>query len=227
MGRRRRRQEDDFDDSLERAFAKRSKPENDPSEAPKKSGSATESEKKSHTPTKDEKDNIERLREKKRLKKMRQKEKKLAAQKEQEKQEAHREKQRKQLEKRKQDRKKLKELEQKRAADVNKFVKTAMGVQYMDIVVGKGPVLVDRKKCVCQYVLRAKDKRGKLLDSSDHFSFRFGKGEVIRGWEIGLKGMRQGGKRHIIVPPHAGYGNKDIGGGKGAVLYFDVTLLQC
>ena len=103
MGRRRKRQQnEDFDDSLERAFAKRSKPDSDP--APETSG---DSQKKAEPATKkDDQDEIERLREKKRLKKQRQKEKKLAAQKEQEKQEALREKQRKLQEKRKQDRKK-------------------------------------------------------------------------------------------------------------------------
>ncbi len=225
MGRRRRRQDDDFDDSLERAFhAKRSKPETDSSKAPEKSASEKDSETKANPKSADE---IERLREKKRLKKQRQKEKKLAAKQEQEKQEALREKERQKREKQKQDRKKLKELEKKRSASTEAFVKTAMGVRYMDIVVGKGPEIVDRKKVVCNYVLRAKNKTGKLIDSGDRFAFRYGRGEVIKGWEIGLKGMKQGGKRHIIVPPQAGYGNKDIGGGKGAILYFDVTLLQC
>ena len=227
MGRRRRRLDDDFDDSLERSFhAKRSKPD---SVAPaEKSGSVADvnSETKSDT-AKDDKDNIERLREKKRLKKLRQKEKKLAAQKEKEKQEALQKKQKEQREKQKQERKKLKELEKKKTSNISEFVKTSMGVKYMDIVVGKGPELLDRKKVVCNYVLRAKTKTGKLIDSGDRFSFKYGKGEVIKGWEIGLKGMRQGGKRHILVPPQAGYGQKDIGGGKGALLYFDVTLLQC
>ena len=54
-----------------------------------------------------------------------------------------------------------------------------------------------------------------------------GKGEVIKGWEIGLLKMRQGGIRHILVDPSAGYGNQDIGGGKGADLYFEVTLIRC
>eukprot|EP00536_Pseudo-nitzschia_multiseries_P002878 jgi/Psemu1/295002/fgenesh1_pm.41_\ len=102
-----------------------------------------------------------------------------------------------------------------------------MGVRYMDVLVGNGPLLVDRKKIVCQYILRAKSKTGKVLDSGDRFAFKFGKGEVIQGWEIGLKGMKQGGRRHIMVPPSAGYGMKDIGGGRGATLYFDVTLLKC
>jgi FKBP-type peptidyl-prolyl cis-trans isomerase len=54
-----------------------------------------------------------------------------------------------------------------------------------------------------------------------------GKGEVISGWEIGLIRMKQGGTRHIVVPPKAGYGSKDIGGGPNAILYFEVKLLHC
>mmetsp|Transcript_1277 Transcript_1277/g.3175 ORF Transcript_1277/g.3175 Transcript_1277/m.3175 type:complete len:235 (-) Transcript_1277:13-717(-) len=234
MGRRRRRnQDDDYDDSLERSFlAKRSKPVKDCSEdcegkpSPKEEAVDSSNTGNNNSGNKDDK-NIERLREKKRLKKLRQKEKKLAAQKEQEKLEILREKQRKECLKQKQEQKKRKELEQKVTTDPNNFVKTSMGVRYYDVIVGRGPVLVDRKRVVCQYVLRANDKKGKLLDSGDSFAFRVGKGEVIKGWEIGLKGMRQGGRRHIIVPPKAGYGNKDIGGGKGATLYFEVTLLRC
>lgn len=233
MGRRRRRQQnEDCDDSLERAFhAKRSKPESDVTTARENNGSRDSTAKTEESDgtgeDKTNQDDIERLREKKRLKKQRQKEKKLAAKKEQEKLEALREKERNQREKQRQERKKQKDLERESTANTNTFVKTSMGVRYADVVIGKGPVIVDRKRVVCQYILRASDKKGKLLDSGERFSFRVGKGEVIRGWEIGLKGMRQGGRRHIIVPPNAGYGNKDIGGGKGAVLYFEVTLLQC
>jgi FKBP-type peptidyl-prolyl cis-trans isomerase len=70
-------------------------------------------------------------------------------------------------------------------------------------------------------------KFGATLDSSKKFSFRFAMGEVIQGWEIGMEGMRQGGKRRLIVPPKAGYGSQDIGAGSGAILYFDITLLSC
>ena len=171
-------------------------------------------------------DDIERLREKKRLKKERQKEKKLEFKKEQEKLKTHRENQKKEREKQKVSQKKQKDLEQ-RAPDVKTFVNTSMGVKYIDILVGRGPELVDRKRVVCQYVLRALHKTGKVVDSGDNFSFKYGKGEVIKGWEIGLKGMRQGGRRHIIVPSKAGYGMKDIGAGKGATLYFEVNLLKC
>merc|ERR1711865_242654 len=174
---------------------------------------------------------IERLREKKRLKKNRQKEKKLAKQENE--QLRQKQKMGQQKKKRQDDeKKKRKLLLEKSAASMNggaAFVKAAMGVQYRDVVVGTGPVIVDRKRLVCSYVLRSKNiKNGKVLDKGDRFSFRYGKGEVIRGWEIGLGGMKRGGTRHIIVPPDAGYGkHKDIGGGKGATLYFEVTLLQC
>ena len=139
---------------------------------------------------KDEKDNIERLREKKRLKKLRQKEKKLAAQKEEEKLEALREKRRKQDEKQIQEFKKEKERVRELTTDPDTFIKTSMGVRYADVVVGRGPVIVDRKRVVCQYVLRAEHKKGKRLDSGERFSFHVGKGEVIKGWDIGLKGMK-------------------------------------
>jgi FKBP-type peptidyl-prolyl cis-trans isomerase len=62
------------------------------------------------------------------------------------------------------------------------------------------------------------------LDSNNNFTFRVGKGEVIQGWEIGLMGMREGGIRRLTVPPKAGYGSKDIGGGPGATVFFDITL---
>ena len=77
------------------------------------------------------------------------------------------------------------------------------------------------------YLLRARSHTtGKLLDSSGNFGFRLGKGEVIEGWDIGVAGMRVGGTRRLIVPREAGYGNKDVGAGRGADLYFEIELLQ-
>ena len=101
------------------------------------------------------------------------------------------------------------------------------GVQYQDIVVGKGPMVQDRKKVYVKYTLRKLNETGKIIDSSEQFGFRIGKGEVIEGWDIGLEGMKQGGIRHLIIPPEAGYGKKDIGAGKGGMLFFKVILLGC
>ena len=101
-----------------------------------------------------------------------------------------------------------------------------LGVQYMDLVVGTGVPLQDKMAVTVKYRLTG-GKFGTVLDSSNKFSFRLGKGEVIQGWDIGLQGMRVGGKRKLIVPPKAGYGSQDIGAGAGAMLYFDITLLSC
>ncbi len=57
---------------------------------------------------------------------------------------------------------------------------------------------------------------GSVFDSSKKagrspFEFRVGGGEVIRGWDEGVAGMKEGGKRLLIVPPHLGYGSRGVG----------------
>ena len=118
----------------------------------------------------------------------------------------------------------------KKAAEASKdkpFVTMQKGVQYQDVIIGKGPPVQDRKKVRVAYTLRAKQRYGKVLDSSADFGFRLGRGDVISGWDIGLKGMRQGGKRYLIIPPQAGYGQQNIGAGPGGILFFEVTVLAC
>jgi FKBP-type peptidyl-prolyl cis-trans isomerase len=89
-------------------------------------------------------------------------------------------------------------------------------------------MIQDRKKIHVSYTLRSKSHTSsKILDSSGNFAFRFGKSEVIKGWDIGLMGMKVGGIRRLIVPPEAGYGyNKDVGAGRGGDLYFQIELLH-
>jgi FKBP-type peptidyl-prolyl cis-trans isomerase len=106
----------------------------------------------------------------------------------------------------------------------NKFVSCSKGVQYCEIRIGKGSLLKQEEDISVKYVLRAKEKRGKILGSNDHFEFQLGKGDVIEGWDIGMEGMRRGGARHLIVPKDAGYADKDIGGGAGADLYFEIEV---
>ena len=58
-------------------------------------------------------------------------------------------------------------------------------------------------------------------------SFRLGVGQVISGWDQGVTGMKVGGRRQLVIPPHLGYGDRGAGGviGPGETLIFVVDLL--
>jgi len=101
-----------------------------------------------------------------------------------------------------------------------------LGVKYKDIIFGDGPVAVSNKSLITVKYKLTGEKKSTVIDSNNSFSFRVGKGEVIQGWDIGVQGMRQGGRRQLIIPPKAGYGSDDIGAGAGGILHFDITLLS-
>ena len=84
------------------------------------------------------------------------------------------------------------------------------------------------KKVVVKYV--GKLKNGKVFDQTTGnktFSFRLGVGEVIKGWDRGVEGMRVGDKRKLVVPPQMGYGATRTGPiPPNSELHFDVELLD-
>ena len=100
------------------------------------------------------------------------------------------------------------------------------GVKYKDVTLGKGLREVSGEPLVTvKYAVRGAQS-ATIIDSSNNFKFRVGKGEVIQGFDMAVMGMREGGRRHVLVPPKAGYGSQDIGAGPGALLHFDITLLN-
>ncbi|KAG5436951.1 hypothetical protein PCANB_001361 [Pneumocystis canis] len=87
------------------------------------------------------------------------------------------------------------------------------GVVIEDKVLGKGPQVKDGSRIGVRYI--GKLSNGKQFDSNTKgqpFSFVVGKGEVIKGWDIGVKGMSLGGQRRITIPSSMAYGKKAFSG---------------
>jgi peptidylprolyl isomerase len=108
-------------------------------------------------------------------------------------------------------------------------VKTASGLQYIDIKQGTGPAIQKGQTAVVDYTGWLPD--GKVFDASKNhggtLSFPVGVGQVIKGWDEGVGTMHVGGQRRLIVPPNLAYGPRGAGGGSVppcATLIFDVTL---
>lgn len=101
--------------------------------------------------------------------------------------------------------------------------------QIIDLVVGKGEEAFSGSYVTVHYV--GKLTNGTKFDSSRDrnrpFEFNLGAGEVVKGWDKGIKGMRVGGKRKLIIPPELGYGSKKVGNiPPDSTLIFEVELLK-
>ena len=103
-------------------------------------------------------------------------------------------------------------------------------ISAQEIQVGSGPEAKNGNTVNVHYTGYLID--GKKFDSSldrgQPFTFTIGAGEVIKGWDIGVSGMKAGGKRRLIIPPAFGYGDKEVGNGlipPNSILIFDVELL--
>ncbi|MDB5395711.1 MAG: peptidylprolyl isomerase [Rhodospirillales bacterium] len=116
---------------------------------------------------------------------------------------------------------------------MSETITTSTGLQYIDTVVGEGAEAMGGEQATVHYTgwLYNNREKGKKFDSSvdrgEPFKFPLGAGRVIAGWDQGVKGMKVGGKRTLILKPELGYGARGAGGAipPNAMLIFDVELL--
>jgi FKBP-type peptidyl-prolyl cis-trans isomerase len=108
-------------------------------------------------------------------------------------------------------------------------VKTASGLIYWDIRVGNGEAAKEGSHVRVHYTgwLTSGKKFDSSVDAGKPFDFTIGNGEVIKGWEEGVAGMKVGGKRQLRIPPALAYGTQGYPGAipANATLIFDIQLL--
>jgi FKBP-type peptidyl-prolyl cis-trans isomerase FkpA len=109
-------------------------------------------------------------------------------------------------------------------------------MQSAELKAGAGEVIAAGKIAVVNYTgwlydASASDNKGKQFDSSrsggQPFRFPLGAGQVIKGWDQGVAGMKVGESRRLIIPPELAYGESGAGGviPPGATLIFDIELV--
>lgn len=115
------------------------------------------------------------------------------------------------------------------SASEGKEITTSSGLQYIDQVVGTGETATAGQTVSVHYTgwLTNGKKFDSSVDRGQPFSFRLGVGQVIKGWDEGVQGMKVGGKRKLTIPSNLGYGARGAGGliPPHATLVFDVELL--
>ena len=89
------------------------------------------------------------------------------------------------------------------------------GLIIEDIELGQGSEANEYNKITVNYTGKLED--GSIFDSSlkkgrSPFTFTLGVGSVIKGWDLGVEGMKDGGKRKLTIPPELGYGDQGAGG---------------
>jgi FKBP-type peptidyl-prolyl cis-trans isomerase len=103
------------------------------------------------------------------------------------------------------------------------------GLKVEDVKIGDGAVATPGKTVSVHYTGRLTDgtKFDSSYDRGQPIEFPLGSGMVIKGWDMGIQGMKVGGKRKLTIPPDLAYGARGTPGGPippNATLVFDVEL---
>jgi len=104
------------------------------------------------------------------------------------------------------------------------------GLVVQDLVVGNGKSAQNGDTLSAHYAGALEN--GTVFDNSydrgQPIQFVLGSGQLIKGWELGLVGMKEGGKRKLIIPPSLGYGAQGAGGiiPPNAILIFEIELVS-
>ena len=119
--------------------------------------------------------------------------------------------------------------------------RTESGLEYRDVIEGKGKSPTAGQTCVVHYTgwLWDKGAKGKQFDTSkegDHsevdrgvpYTFHVGTDEVIKGWDEGISSMRAGGKRELLIPANLAFGERGAGGviPPNSAVFYEVELLE-
>ena len=112
----------------------------------------------------------------------------------------------------------------------NKEIIMENGLIIEDKLIGEGVVAEKYSIATVHYTGRL--EKGKQFDSSKQIGreplrFTLGAGQVIKGWDQGIIGMKVGGQRKLIIPPHLGYGDQDMGViPPNSTLIFNIELIE-
>jgi FKBP-type peptidyl-prolyl cis-trans isomerase len=108
---------------------------------------------------------------------------------------------------------------------------TKSGLRYIDLKLGEGDEARPGQVVEVQYTGWLQDGNGTPFETSrdcdEPLTFRVGAGDVLKGWDEGIQGMKVGGKRKLVIPPELGYGKQGAGSvvPPNATLVFEFELL--
>lgn len=115
------------------------------------------------------------------------------------------------------------------SSNMNNFQTLPNGLKIQDEVVGNGQEVKSGDTVTVNYIgtLENGTKFDSSYDRNQPFTTQIGVGQVIKGWDEGIVGMKEGGKRKLIIPADLGYGSQGVGSiPPNSTLIFEIELLS-